>query len=211
MALPNESFTELRFVRSPVFYALPINEEGSWFFNGAAVEARRRIQTGSLIVPVTLSSGFIGENEEEEETFECYIEKQSVYSFKLVNFLYDAPCFNWTIDAPRLKDTVVADRDYFSNQFPSDVRELSFDFRNVLAFGEEIVTTEWTSEVQKGEDPDAAFFLIGSPVIDGKKVTHQAGNGLEDVLYKLTATITTDRDNSHTLCGFVMVRELCEL
>lgn len=208
MAIPNNAFSTLTRFRAPIQVELPLSYEGDWSQDGKIVEGRSVIRTRSLEIPDVDSRAWKGENTSEEETFETELEQDTVYSFILVNALYIAPCFNLTIRAPNQRNTIVADRDHFSPQFPEERKTLAFDFEKFLRPNESINTNTWTVTVDKGTDSQPESILQGPPQIVGTEVRRQIGNGNLGTQYRIECEITTTENNVHKLVGFLLLRDI---
>lgn len=77
---------------------------------------------------------------------------------------------------------------------------LTFDFNNLLAFGEVITGITTTSIVFAGIDPVPGNILNGLPTNGGTSVTQNVWRGISGVIYTLVCVATTS-------LGHVLTRE----
>jgi hypothetical protein len=97
----------------------------------------------------------------------------------------------------------------FSYKLTTENEQFTFDYSQVIATGETILTTPGsqpvcTVEVKEGTDSNPTAILPGgstSGVVSGTKVAIRVYNGLDGVIYRLAMTVTTDLGNVYTIVG----------
>ena len=89
----------------------------------------------------------------------------------------------------------------------TDVVNYIFDFSGRLALGENITSVAFNASVQAGTDPSPALILVGSYVTTGPIVTQPIGNGIANVVYNVTCTVSTSAGQSFNQIILVDIRE----
>lgn len=75
---------------------------------------------------------------------------------------------------------------------PTEKDSRSFDFVNDMVLGETISSVTWLCEVYSGTDASASSRPTGAPTISGTIVTQMFQGLLAGVVYRLTASVTTN-------------------
>lgn len=91
---------------------------------------------------------------------------------------------------------------------PAEVFPVSFDFTGDLADGETVASTDVTVTVIRGSDEDPSAFLSGADSESDGVVTQTITGGINEVDYKVKATITTSASRVYALAIIVPVRTL---
>lgn len=92
----------------------------------------------------------------------------------------------------------------FSYKLTTENEQFTFNYSQVLATGESIVSTNCVVEVKEGTDANPSAILPGgstSGVVNGAQVAIRVYNGLDGVIYRLEMTATTDLGNVYTIVG----------
>lgn len=75
---------------------------------------------------------------------------------------------------------------------PSEQIDLTIDFVNDAAKGDDIASATWTVAVVTGTDASASTRALGDIDVCGQQVTQRMGGVLNGVKYKVTALATMD-------------------
>ena len=93
----------------------------------------------------------------------------------------------------------------FSYKYTTESENFSFDFNPVLSTGETISTASCTAITLQGTDTNPSAILSGTPVISLGKATQRVVGGLDDNIYRLVMTVTTNQANTYTCTGDIPV------
>lgn len=93
----------------------------------------------------------------------------------------------------------------FSYKYTTESELFSFDFNPVLNTGETLSTATCTAYTQQGTDLDPSAILSGTPVISLGKATQRVIGGVDDNIYRLVMTVTTNQANTYTCTGDIPV------
>lgn len=94
-----------------------------------------------------------------------------------------------------------------SPKAPAEVVSLSFDFTDLLAAGETIVSASFGIAVEVGSDPAVATMLTATEVIVAGVVSRLVRNGVAGVNYRVTCLATTSQSQVLLLSGILPVRD----
>ena len=86
---------------------------------------------------------------------------------------------------------------------PGESEIFTIDFVNDLPEDDEINTVTFAIAVVTGTDASASTRLIGSPTILDTTVLHRVGDCVANVVYRLTATVTTTHSNTLKLYSHI--------
>jgi bifunctional N-acetylglucosamine-1-phosphate-uridyltransferase/glucosamine-1-phosphate-acetyltransferase GlmU-like protein len=89
----------------------------------------------------------------------------------------------------------------FSYKFVAEIKPLVFDFTEVLAPTETLVTATCTVLVLNGTDSSPSSILSGSASISGTLVTQKVQAGTANVTYRLVMTVTTSASSTLIAIG----------
>lgn len=89
-------------------------------------------------------------------------------------------------------------------KYPSESRMYDFNFANLLE-GDDLVSDvdSIEEEVESGTESDG--LTVGDGSVNGDVVTVRISEGTAGVTYKITCTVTTSKDNTLTIVGFLKV------
>jgi hypothetical protein len=93
----------------------------------------------------------------------------------------------------------------FSYKITTESELFTFDFTQVLAAGETILTANCAIVVMNGVDPNPSNLLLGAAVIVNKTASQRIIGGLAEVTYRLEMTITTSLTNTYVGVGDLTV------
>jgi hypothetical protein len=99
----------------------------------------------------------------------------------------------------------------FSYKFVDEKKPLSFDFTEVLAPTENLVTATCTVIVIDGVDATPSGILNGSTTIAGTLVYQKVQAGLAGVTYRLVMTVTTSASSTLVAIGDLPVYSTTEV
>lgn len=91
--------------------------------------------------------------------------------------------------------------DSFSYKITTESELFTFDFSQVLSSSETISTATCTAIVMNGTDANPSAILVGASVISNKTASQRVANGVSEVTYRLTMTITTSLGNTYVGVG----------
>ncbi len=96
------------------------------------------------------------------------------------------------------------------SKLPSDARIVSASFAigNDIAPGETILSAQWNSTVETGNDPNAQAMISGAATISGNTVSQLVVGGLRGNLYALSCTATTSLGQVITKVGYMEVTNI---
>lgn len=86
----------------------------------------------------------------------------------------------------------------FSYKLTTENEQFTFDFSQILASGETILSTSMAVEVKEGTDSNPSAILLGVPLVNGMLVAQRIYGGLDQVTYRLELSITTSLTNVYT-------------
>lgn len=89
----------------------------------------------------------------------------------------------------------------FTYQIIGESELFTFDYSLVLIDGESIVDATSQAIVMNGTDPSPNAILIGTPSINGNKVSQRVSGGVNETTYRLEMTATTNFGNVYVACG----------
>ena len=93
----------------------------------------------------------------------------------------------------------------FSYKITTESELFTFDFTQVLAAGETILTANCTVILMNGVDPNPQDILLGAAVVVNKTASQRIIGGLAEVTYRLEMTITTSLTNTYVGVGDLTV------
>lgn len=86
-----------------------------------------------------------------------------------------------------------------------EVEVFTFDYYNLLTFGETIASATVTSTVISGSDDNPGNMINGAPQIQGSQVLQLVQNGVAGVTYSLNCLVTTNKNQKLLLKGSLQV------
>ena len=89
----------------------------------------------------------------------------------------------------------------FSYKITTESELFTFDFSQVLSPSETISTATSAVIVMNGVDPTPNDIIVGSAVISGQTASQRIANGVNDVTYRLSMTVTTSQGNTYVVIG----------
>jgi hypothetical protein len=89
----------------------------------------------------------------------------------------------------------------FSYKITTESELFTFDFSQVLSPSETISTATCTVIVMNGVDPSPSSIIVGAAVISNQTASQRIANGLNEVTYRLSMTITTSQSNTYVGIG----------
>jgi hypothetical protein len=89
----------------------------------------------------------------------------------------------------------------FSYKITSESELFTFDFSQVLQPAETISTATSAVVVMNGTDNNPNNILVGSAAISNKTASQRIANGVSEVTYRLSMTITTSYGNTYVGVG----------
>jgi hypothetical protein len=89
----------------------------------------------------------------------------------------------------------------FSYKITTESELFTFDFTQVLAANETILTADCFVILMNGVDPDPSAILQATPIIANKTASQRIIGGLAEVTYRLEMTITTSLTNTYVGVG----------
>jgi len=89
----------------------------------------------------------------------------------------------------------------FSYKITTESELFTFDFTQVLSSSETISTAICTVIVMNGVDPTPNNIIIGAAVINNQTASQRIANGVDNVTYRLSMTITTSQGNTYVGVG----------
>jgi len=99
----------------------------------------------------------------------------------------------------------------FSYKFVAEKKPLSFDFTEVLAPTETLLTATCTVIVVDGVDATPSSILSGSATITGTIVYQKVQAGVAGVTYRLVMTVTTSAGSTLVAIGDLPVYNTTEV
>jgi hypothetical protein len=89
----------------------------------------------------------------------------------------------------------------FSYKITTESELFTFDFSQVLSPSETISTANCAVIVMNGVDNNPNNIIVGSAVISGQTASQRIANGVNDVTYRLSMTVTTSQGNTYVGVG----------
>jgi hypothetical protein len=89
----------------------------------------------------------------------------------------------------------------FSYKITNDSEQFTFDYTPVMGSSETINSATCTAVVKEGTDVSPSSILVGSPSINGFKVSQRISGGIDGVTYSIQMTATTSLSNIYTVVG----------
>ena len=89
----------------------------------------------------------------------------------------------------------------FSYKITTESELFTFDFSQVLSPSETISTAVCAAIVMNGVDPSPNSIIVGTSVISGQTASQRIANGVNDVTYRLSMTVTTSQGNTYVGVG----------
>jgi hypothetical protein len=89
----------------------------------------------------------------------------------------------------------------FSYKITTESELFTFDFTQVLSPSETISTATSAVIVMNGVDTNPNDIIVGSTVISGQTASQRIANGVNEVTYRLSMTITTSQGNTYVGVG----------
>ena len=89
----------------------------------------------------------------------------------------------------------------FSYKITTESELFTFDFSQVLSPSETISTATCAVIVMNGDDPNPSSIIVGAAVISGQTASQRIANGVNDVTYRLSMTVTTSQGNTYVGVG----------
>jgi hypothetical protein len=93
----------------------------------------------------------------------------------------------------------------FTFKYTTESELFSFDFNPVLNTAETLTTATCTAVTIQGTDPAPSAILSGTPVISLGKATQRVVGGINENIYRLVMTCTTNAGNTYTCTGDIPV------
>ena len=93
----------------------------------------------------------------------------------------------------------------FSYKLVGEVYPLTFDFSQVMQYGEYAVSATNNAIVMDGVDPNPTNILKSRPIVNQLLVTQQIQNGLSNVTYRVILTVTSTQNNVYIGTGDITV------
>jgi hypothetical protein len=89
----------------------------------------------------------------------------------------------------------------FSYKITTESELFTFDFSQVLSPSETILTAASAVIVMNGVDDNPNNIIVGAPVISGQTASQRIANGVNEVTYRLSMTVTTSQGNTYVGVG----------
>ena len=98
--------------------------------------------------------------------------------------------------------------DSFSYKITTESELFTFDFSQVLDVSETISTATCTAIVMNGTDANPSNIIAGAAVISQGTASQRIANGVSEVTYRLSMTITTSLGNTYVGVGDLIVLDV---
>lgn len=99
----------------------------------------------------------------------------------------------------------------FSYKITTESELFTFDFTQVLAANETILTAVCTVIVMNGVDPTPSSILQSTAIIVNKTASQRVVAGLAEVTYRLEMTITTSLSNTYVGVGDLTIYDASQV
>jgi len=99
----------------------------------------------------------------------------------------------------------------FSYKITTESELFTFDFTQVLAANETILTATCAVIVMNGIDPNPSAILQSTAIIVNKTASQRVVAGLAEVTYRLEMTITTSLQNTYVGVGDLTVYDASQV